>query len=213
MASTTHSFASVRQILGEDGVFVLHTIGRSGPPSVTNPWIAKYIFPGGYIPALSEILPPVQRAGLIVTDIEVLQLHYAYTLKAWRERFLAHREEVERLYDARFVRMWEFYLASSEMAFRESDMVVFQLQMAKRKGVVPQTRDYIGREEVRLRTAESPCLRRCVLPASSAARAARESCGQVLSSGCRTKPVVIGDRRSSAFPWPRRCTIDNVRVG
>jgi cyclopropane-fatty-acyl-phospholipid synthase len=148
-------FRKCAQILGEDGVFVLHTIGRSGPPSVTNPWIAKYIFPGGYIPALSEILPPVQRAGLIVTDIEVLQLHYAYTLKAWRERFLAHREEVERLYDARFVRMWEFYLASSEMAFRESDMVVFQLQMAKRKGVVPQTRDYIGREEVRLRTAES----------------------------------------------------------
>jgi cyclopropane-fatty-acyl-phospholipid synthase len=89
-----------------------------------------------------------------VTDVEVLQLHYAETLKAWRERFLAHREEVERLYDMRFVRMWEFYLASSEMAFRESDMVVFQLQMTKRKGVVPQTRDYIGREEARLRAAE-----------------------------------------------------------
>ena len=139
----------------DNGVFLLHSIGRSGSPSVTNPWIAKYIFPGGYIPALSEILSPVQRAGLMVTDIEVLQLHYAYTLKAWRERFLAHREEVERLYDARFVRMWEFYLASSEMAFRESDMVVFQVQMAKRKAVVPQTRDYIAREEARLRAAES----------------------------------------------------------
>ncbi len=148
-------FRKCADILGDDGVFVLHTIGRSGPPSVTNPWIAKYIFPGGYIPALSEILPPVQRAELIVTDVEVLQLHYAYTLKAWRERFLAHREEVERLYDVRFVRMWEFYLASSEMAFRESDLVVFQLQMAKRKSVVPQTRDYIGREEARLRAAES----------------------------------------------------------
>jgi len=148
-------FRRCAQLLDENGVFLLHTIGRSGPPSVTNPWIAKYIFPGGYIPALSEILPPVQRAGLIVTDVEVLQLHYAYTLKAWRERFLAHREEVERLYDARFVRMWEFYLASSEMAFRESDMVVFQVQMAKRKGVVPQTRDYIAREEARLRAAES----------------------------------------------------------
>jgi cyclopropane-fatty-acyl-phospholipid synthase len=133
----------------------LHTIGRSGPPSATNPWIAKYVFPGGYIPALSEVLPAVQRAGLIVTDVEILQLHYAETLKAWRERFLAHREDAERLYDRRFVRMWEFYLASSEMAFRESDMVVFQIQMAKRKGVVPATRDYIGREEARLRGIET----------------------------------------------------------
>ena len=88
-------------------------------PGVTNPWIAKYIFPGGYIPALSEVLPAIERAGLLVTDIEILRLHYAETLKAWRERFLAHREEVERLYDERFVRMWEFYLAASEMAFRE----------------------------------------------------------------------------------------------
>jgi cyclopropane-fatty-acyl-phospholipid synthase len=148
-------FRKCAQILEDDGVFLLHTIGRSGSPSVTNPWIAKYIFPGGYIPALSELLPAIQRARLIVTDIEILQLHYAETLKAWRERFLAHREEVERLYDQRFVRMWEFYLASSEMAFRESDMVVFQIQMAKRKGVVPQTRDYIAREEGRLRAIEA----------------------------------------------------------
>ena len=148
-------FRKCADILDRNGVFLLHTIGRSGPPSFTNPWIAKYIFPGGYIPALSEVLPAIQRARLVVTDIEILQLHYAETLKAWRERFLAHREEVERLYDARFVRMWEFYLASSEMAFRESDMVVFQIQMAKRKSVVPQTRDYIGREETRLRALEA----------------------------------------------------------
>jgi cyclopropane-fatty-acyl-phospholipid synthase len=148
-------FRKCAQILEDDGVFLLHSIGRSGPPSVTNPWIAKYIFPGGYIPALSEILSAIQRNELMVTDIEILQLHYAETLKAWRARFLAHREEVERLYDARFVRMWEFYLASSEMAFRESDMVVFQIQMAKRKGIVPQTRDYIGREEARLRAIEA----------------------------------------------------------
>jgi cyclopropane-fatty-acyl-phospholipid synthase len=155
-------FGKCASILGHDGVFVLHTIGRSGPPSITNAWIAKYIFPGGYIPALSEVLPAIQRSRLVVTDVEILQLHYAETLKAWRERFLAHREEVERLYDARFVRMWEFYLASSEMAFRESDMVVFQIQMAKHKGVVPQTRDYIGLEEARLRALEatySPPLR------------------------------------------------------
>ena len=148
-------FRKCAQLLDDNGVFVMHTIGRSGPPSVTNPWIAKYIFPGGYIPALSEVLPAIQRARLVVTDVEILQLHYAETLKAWRERFLAHREDGERLYDARFVRMWEFYLASSEMAFRESDMVVFQIQMAKRKGVVPPTRDYIGREEARLRAIES----------------------------------------------------------
>ena len=143
------------QLLADDGVFLLHTIGRSGPPSVTNPWIAKYIFPGGYIPALSEVLTAIQHAGLMVTDVEILQLHYAETLKAWRKRFLAHREDVGRLYDGRFVRMWEFYLASSEMAFRESDLVVFQIQMAKRKGVVPATRDYIGREEARLREVET----------------------------------------------------------
>ena len=148
-------FRKGAQLLADDGVFLLHTIGRSGPPSVTNPWIAKYIFPGGYIPALSEVLTAIQHAGLMVTDVEVLQLHYAETLKAWRERFLAHRQDIERLYDGRFVRMWEFYLASSEMAFRESDLVVFQIQMAKRKGVVPATRDYIGREEARLREVET----------------------------------------------------------
>jgi cyclopropane-fatty-acyl-phospholipid synthase len=148
-------FRKCAQLLDDGGIFLLHSIGRSGAPSTTNPWIAKYIFPGGYIPALSEVLPAIQRAQLVVTDVEVLQLHYAETLKAWRERLLAHREEVERLYDQRFVRMWEFYLASSEMAFRESDMVVFQIQMAKRKGVVPQTRDYIGREEARLRAVEA----------------------------------------------------------
>ncbi len=148
-------FRKCAQLLGDDGVFLLHTIGRSSTPSVTNPWIAKYIFPGGYIPALSEVLPAIERAKLVVTDVEILQLHYAETLKAWRERFLAHREGVERLYDTRFVRMWEFYLASSEMAFRESDMVVFQIQMAKRKGVVPATRDYVTRQEARLRAIET----------------------------------------------------------
>jgi len=148
-------FRKGAQLLDNDGIFLLHTIGRSGPPSVTNPWVAKYIFPGGYIPALSEVLPTIERAGLMVTDVEILQSHYAETLKAWRARFLAHREEVERLYDARFVRMWEFYLASSEMSFRESDLVVFQIQMAKRKGVVPATRDYIGREQARLRGIET----------------------------------------------------------
>jgi cyclopropane-fatty-acyl-phospholipid synthase len=140
--------------LDDDGVMLLHSIGRSEGPNITNPWIAKYIFPGGYIPALSEVLPAVERAGLLVTDIEILRLHYAETLKAWRERFLAHREEAERLYDQRFTRMWEFYLAASEMAFREQAMMVFQLQLTKRQGIVPMTRDYIAREETRLRALE-----------------------------------------------------------
>jgi cyclopropane-fatty-acyl-phospholipid synthase len=148
-------FRQCAKLLADDGVAVLHAIGRSGPPSITNPWIAKYIFPGGYIPALSEVLPAIQRSHLIVTDVEILQLHYAETLKAWRERFLAHRDEVLRLYDQRFLRMWEFYLACSEMAFRAGDMMVFQIQMAKHKGVTPATRDYIAREETRLRAREA----------------------------------------------------------
>ena len=148
-------FHKCAELLADDGVMLLHSIGRSEGPNVTNPWIAKYIFPGGYIPALSEVLPSIERAGLLVTDIEILRLHYAETLKAWRDRFLAHREEAERIYDQRFVRMWEFYLAASEMAFREAQaMMVMQFQLAKRQNVVPITRDYIMREEARLRALE-----------------------------------------------------------
>jgi len=148
-------FRKCAELLDDDGVMLMHSIGRSEGPGITNPFIAKYIFPGGYIPALSEVLPAVERAGLLVTDIEILRLHYAETLAAWRERFLVHREQVERLYDARFCRMWEFYLASSEMAFRHQNMMVMQLQLTKRQGVVPMTRDYIVREEAALRALES----------------------------------------------------------
>jgi cyclopropane-fatty-acyl-phospholipid synthase len=148
-------FRKCAELLSANGVMLLHSIGRSEGPNVTNPWMAKYIFPGGYIPALSEVLPAIERAGLLVTDIEILRLHYAETLKAWRERFLAHREEAERLYDRRFVRMWEFYLAASEMAFRgRQAMMVMQIQLAKRQDAVPITRDYIMREEAKLRALE-----------------------------------------------------------
>ncbi len=147
-------FRKSAQLLADDGVMVLHSIGRSEGPNVTNPWIAKYIFPGGYIPSLSEVLPHIEKSGLLITDTEILRLHYAETLKHWRERFLAHREEVERIYDQRFVRMWEFYLAASEMSFREQNLMVFQIQLTKRQDVVPMTRDYIAREERRLRDAE-----------------------------------------------------------
>jgi cyclopropane-fatty-acyl-phospholipid synthase len=148
-------FRRCADMLTDDGIILLHAICRSEGPGITNPWIAKYIFPGGYIPALSEVLPAIEHARLLVTDIEILRLHYAYTLKAWRERFLAHREEAERLYDARFVRMWEFYLAASEMAFRRQNMMVFQIQLTKRQGVVPITRDYIAIEQARLRGLEN----------------------------------------------------------
>jgi cyclopropane-fatty-acyl-phospholipid synthase len=147
-------FRKSAQLLAEDGVMMLHSIGRSEGPSRTSPWISKYIFPGGYIPSLSEVLPRIEASGLLVTDIEILRLHYAETLRHWRERFLAHREEVERIYDERFERMWEFYLAASEMSFREQNMMVFQIQLTKRQGVVPVTRDYIAREERRLQGVE-----------------------------------------------------------
>jgi cyclopropane-fatty-acyl-phospholipid synthase len=147
-------FRRCAELLTDDGVIVLHSIGRSDGPDVTNPWIAKYIFPGGYIPALSEVIPAIERAGLLVCDIEILRLHYAETLKAWRERFMARREEAVRLYDERFARMWEFYLATSEMSFRKQNMMNFQIQITKRQGVVPMTRDYIALEEAKLRGIE-----------------------------------------------------------
>jgi cyclopropane-fatty-acyl-phospholipid synthase len=147
-------FRRCAELLTDDGVMLLHTIGRSTGPDVTSPWITKYIFPGGYIPAVSEVAPAIERARLLVCDIEILRLHYADTLKAWRERFMARREEAVRLYDERFARMWEFYLACSEMAFRKQNLMVMQIQLTKRQGVVPMSRDYIGNEEARLRGRE-----------------------------------------------------------
>ena len=147
-------FRRCAELLTDDGVMLLHSIGRSEGPDATNPWITKYIFPGGYIPALSEVMPAIERAGLLVCDTEILRLHYAETLKAWRLRFMARREEAVQLYDERFARMWEFYLACSEMSFRKQNMMNFQIQLTKRQGVVPMTRDYIGREEAKLRGIE-----------------------------------------------------------
>jgi cyclopropane-fatty-acyl-phospholipid synthase len=147
-------FKRCAELLTDDGIMMLHSIGRSEGPDSTNPWIAKYIFPGGYIPALSEVLPAIEHAGLLVCDIEILRLHYAETLKAWRERFMARREEAVQLYDERFARMWEFYLAASEMSFRKQNMMNFQIQLSKRQGVVPTTRDYIVHGEAELRARE-----------------------------------------------------------
>jgi cyclopropane-fatty-acyl-phospholipid synthase len=136
-------FKKVRDLLKDDGVALLHTIGRAEGPGPTNRWLTKYIFPGGYTPALSEVLPVIERTGLYVTDIEVLRLHYAETLKEWRRRFNANRAHAAEIYDERFCRMWEFYLAACEAVFRYAGQVVFQIQMAKRQDAVPLTRDYI----------------------------------------------------------------------
>src|SRR5262249_9365337 len=147
-------FKHCAELLTDDGIMMLHSIGRSEGPDATNPWIAKYIFPGGYIPSLSEAMHAIERSGLLVCDVEILRLHYAETLKAWRERFMARREEAVQLYDERFARMWEFYLASSEMSFRKQNLMNFQIQLSKRQGVVPMTRNYISDNEAKLRARE-----------------------------------------------------------
>jgi cyclopropane-fatty-acyl-phospholipid synthase len=136
-------FDAVARCLNPDGVALLHAIGRSDGPGFTNPWIAKYIFPGGYCPALSEVVPRVEQSGLIATDIEVLRLHYAETLRHWRRRLIANRDTIASLYDERFCRMFEFYLCGAEIAFRREGHMVFQIQLAHSQTAVPLTRDYI----------------------------------------------------------------------
>ncbi len=136
-------FKKIASLLTQDGVALVHTIGCANRPSAPQPWIAKYIFPGGYIPSLSEIAPAVERSGLFITDIEVLRLHYAQTLREWRRRFLEHLGEVAALYDEKFCKMWEFYLAACEAGFRHSGLVVFQIQLSKNINAVPWTRKYI----------------------------------------------------------------------
>jgi len=150
-------FATLKRCLTPDGVALLHAIGRSDGPGATNRWIAKYIFPGGYAPALSEVLPSVERAGLWATDIEILRLHYAETLARWRRRFLANRDTVASVTDERFCRMWEFYLVGSELAFRREGHMVFQIQLARSQSAVPLTRDYITAAE-RAASADKPLL-------------------------------------------------------
>ena len=136
-------FRTIRATLREDGVALVHGIGRAAGPGTTNPFLAKYIFPGGYIPALSEVLPHIERSGLWLTDLEILRLHYAETIRHWRERFAVNREQVKALYDERFCRMFEFYLAGSEIAFRRVDQMVWQAQLTRTRDALPLTRDYL----------------------------------------------------------------------
>jgi cyclopropane-fatty-acyl-phospholipid synthase len=147
-------FAKVKSLMTPDGIALLHSIGRKDGPGSTHPWIRKYIFPGGYAPALSEVLPTVERSKLWITDIEILRLHYAETLRAWRDRFERNRDRLSRIYDERFCRMWEMYLISSEVAFRRQDHMVFQMQLSKAIDTVPLTRDYLMHWE-RARSADA----------------------------------------------------------
>lgn len=140
-------FRTLRKALNADGIALIHSIGRMDCPGSTNPWIDKYIFPGGYSPALSEVLPSIERAGLWMTDCEILRLHYARTIKIWRERFAANRKKIEALYDERFCRMFEFYLTGAELSFRLQGHMNFQIQLSPDLNAVPLTRDYQYRGE------------------------------------------------------------------
>jgi cyclopropane-fatty-acyl-phospholipid synthase len=140
-------FQKIRNLLSSDGIALIHSIGRINGPAVTSAWTRKYIFPGGHIPALSEVAPVIERAGLVLTDLEILRLHYAETLRHWRERFIKSHRQGSRIYDQRFCRMWEFYLASSELAFRYGGLMVFQAQLARQSDSVPLTRDYMYERE------------------------------------------------------------------
>ena len=148
-------FRKCHELLSDDGVMLLHFIGNSDVPDFNNPWIERYIFPGGHIPSMSEFTPAIERSGLVICDIEVLRLHYAQTLRLWRERFMARRAQAAALYDERFCRMWEFYLSMSESAFRYQDIAIFQVQLSRRQDAVPLTRDYMHKREDALRSLEA----------------------------------------------------------
>ena len=136
-------FNQVSNLLNDDGIALIHTIGSANPPRDPQPWITKYIFPGGYTPSLSEVANPIEKSGLVISDIEVLRMHYAHTLRHWKERFLGEKDRVLQMFDEKFFRMWEFYLTSCEMSFKWGDQVVFQFQLTKKFTSVPTTRDYI----------------------------------------------------------------------
>ena len=138
-------FKQVERLLSKDGVSLIHTIGSVNPPRDPHPWITKYIFPGGYTPSLSEVTAPIEKAGLVVSDIEVLKLHYSHTLRHWKENCIANKRKIIEMFDEKFFRMWEFYLASCESAFKWGDQVVYQFQLTKNYTSTPVTRDYIYR--------------------------------------------------------------------
>ena len=143
-------FAKARELLAEDGIMLTHTIGRAGPPGTTDRWTRKYVFPGGYIPAMSELVAAMEQARWEIADVEVLRYHYAYTLAEWYRRACLHEAEITALYDARLFRMWQFYLAGAEQSFRHGGLVNFHIQSVRRRDAVPMTRDYMSAEAARL---------------------------------------------------------------
>jgi cyclopropane-fatty-acyl-phospholipid synthase len=147
-------FAKVRELMAPDGVMLLHSIGKMSPPGTASPWLRKYIFPGAYSPALSEVFPAVEANSMWVTDLEFLRLHYATTLLHWHQRFERNRAAIVAMYDERFCRMWEFYLISAEMMFRTGSQEVFHMQLAKKRDAVPIVRDYVVAEQERLEGIE-----------------------------------------------------------
>jgi cyclopropane-fatty-acyl-phospholipid synthase len=149
-------FAKTRELLVDDGVMISHCCGRAGGPGVTDKWTRKYIFPGGYIPALSELVSEAEKHRLLVTDVEAMRYHYSHTLEEWYHRTNRAQAEITALYDERFFRMWQFYLAGAEAAFRYGGMVNYQLQYVKRRDAIPMTRDYMHEESQRLRESEEP---------------------------------------------------------
>ena len=136
-------FMQLNKLLNDDGLAMIHTIGSVAVPRDPQPWITKYIFPGGYTPSMSEISRPIERSGLIVSDVEVLRMHYSHTLRNWKEECIKNKEKILEMFDEKFFRMWEFYLTSCELAFKWGDQVVFQFQLTKNLTSAPTTRDYI----------------------------------------------------------------------
>jgi cyclopropane-fatty-acyl-phospholipid synthase len=154
LANYDEYFTKTRELLSPDGVMITHTIGRTRQSGGTDKWNRKYIFPGHYLPAISEMAASMERTGWEISDLEVMRYHYAHTLAEWFRRATLHREEIEQLYDARFFRMWQFYLAGAEQGFRHGNLVNFQFQTVKQRNAIPNTRDYIEAEMLRLLAAE-----------------------------------------------------------
>ena len=195
-------FKKCAALLKPDGTALLHSINRSDGPGATSAWIKRYIFPGGYVPALSEVLPHLEHHGLYVTDIEILRLHYAKTLRIWLDRFMANRDKAKALYDERFCRMWEFYLAGSECSFRFIGMNNFQIQFGKDQHYLPFTRDYMITEEARLRDieAKSPHYRPQVIVASAEKKLPKVSQPKRRSSQSRARKAAPSNGKNHVLP-------------
>jgi cyclopropane-fatty-acyl-phospholipid synthase len=149
-------YQHTNRLLKPDGVMISHCCGRTGPPGFTDPWTRKYIFPGGYIPALSELVQESEKNGWQVMDVEAMRFHYSYTLEEWYNRTVMHKDEIVEMYDDVFYRMWQFYLAGAEQAFRHGRMVNWQLIYVKDRAAIPMTREFIHEESKRLRESEEP---------------------------------------------------------